>query len=115
MNNKAKELTNNIIAQIYELAELTGVSMKEQVNNTIHKIEKKKDMTGATGGLRFLKDEKYFDSPRQLPETIERLKQEGRHYSNATISMGLLALVRERLLTRFREKGDNNWKYVIRK
>ncbi|MDP2947458.1 MAG: hypothetical protein Q8N88_05070 [Nanoarchaeota archaeon] len=74
-----------------------------------------KKFKGATGGLRVLVDEDYFNNPKQLPETIERLKQEGRHYSNATISMGLLSLVRERVLTRFRDKGDKKWKYVIRK
>ena len=71
--------------------------------------------SGATGNLRMLVNEKYFDSLKQLPEIIERFKQEGRHYSNATISMGLLNLVRERVLTRFRDKGDKKWKYIIRK
>ena len=116
MEKDVKKLTENIISQILELAELAGANIKVKPNKTQHSIkETKKDTSGATGGLRILVDEGYFDDPRQLPAIIERLKQEGRHYSNATISMGLLNLVRERILIRFRDKGDKKWKYIIRK
>ena len=115
MNKNSEQLVEGIIAQLYELAALAGVKPKNTSVRNVQKAKKPKDTSGATGGLRLLADEKYFDSPKQLPEIIERLKQDGRHYSNATVSMGLLNLVRERVLTRFRDKGDNNWKYVIRK
>lgn len=116
MEKDAKKLAENIISQILELAELAGANIKIKPNKTPHSIkEAKKDTSGATGGLRILVDEGYFDEPRQLTVIIERLKQEGRHYSNATISMGLLNLVRERILMRFRDKGDKKWKYIIRK
>jgi hypothetical protein len=115
MNKDPKQLAENIITQVFELAALAGVDLKQSPTKSNRKSEKPKETSGATGGMRLLIREEYFDSPRQLPETIERLKQDGRHYSNATISMGLLSLVRERVLTRFRDKGDKNWKYVIRK
>jgi hypothetical protein len=76
---------------------------------------KEKDRSGATGGLRSLIDEGKLDSPRTASEIIEFLKQEGRHYSKPSVLMGLLNLVRERVLTRFKEKGEKNWKYVIRR
>lgn len=117
MKKNPKQLSENIIAQVLELAELAGGKVETRLARIEEDSKRKntKDMSGATGGLRILVDEKYFDNPRQLPEIIERLKQDGRHYSNATISMGLLNLVRERILTRFRDKGEKNWKYVIRK
>lgn len=119
MEKDPKKLVENIIAQLLELAELAGTEVKIKSTKT-HKIphnvrEIKKDTSGATGGLRILVSEGYFDEPKQLPAIVERLKQEGRHYSNATVSMGLLNLVRERVLIRFRDKGDKKWKYVIRK
>ncbi|MDD4902146.1 MAG: hypothetical protein PHE24_03340 [Patescibacteria group bacterium] len=117
MKKDPKELAENIIALVMELAELAaGGNGKVIAIKTKHSLKGNgKETSGATGGLRVLIDEGYFDTPKQLPEIIERLKQEGRHYSNATISMGLLNLVRERVLTRFRDKGDKKWKYVIRK
>jgi hypothetical protein len=74
-----------------------------------------KSRSGATGGLRLLVDEGKLDSPRTASEIIEFLKQEGRHYSKPSVMMGLLNLVRERVLTRFTEKGEKNWKYVVRR
>ena len=116
MEKDVKKLTENIISQILELAELAGVDIKMRSNKTQYSIkETRKDTSGATGGLRVLVDEGYFSESRQLSVIIERLKQEGRHYSNATVSMGLLNLVRERILIRFRDKGDKKWKYIIRK
>ncbi len=116
MKKDPKQLAENIITQVLELAELAGVRTETKSAKIQHDTKgTKKDTSGATGGLRVLVSEGYFDTPKQLPEIIERLKQEGRHYSNATISMGLLNLVRERVLTRFRDKGDKKWKYVIRK
>lgn len=116
MKKDPKQLAENIITQVLELAELAGVKIESKSVKIKHDgKETKKDASGATGGLRVLISEGYFDNPKQLPEIIERLKQEGRHYSNATISMGLLNLVRERILTRFRDKGDKKWKYATRK
>lgn len=116
MNKDPKQLVKNIIAQVLELAELTGTKIKiKSTENQYDTKETKKDTSGATGGLRVLVDEGYFNEPKQLPAIVERLKQDGRHYSNATISMGLLNLVKGRVLMRFRDKGDKKWKYIIRK
>ncbi|MGD0061125.1 MAG: hypothetical protein ABSD58_17070 [Verrucomicrobiia bacterium] len=70
---------------------------------------------GATGGLRSLVDEGDLDTPKTASEIISLLKKEGRHYRRDTVLMGLLNLVRKRVLTRFKEGGDKNWKYVIRR
>jgi len=116
MSKDPKKLAEKIIAQVLELAKLAGGKIDTTLVKTLHSQGgSQKNTSGATGGLRILVDEEYFDNPKQLPGIIERLKQEGRHYSSATISMGLLYLVRERILTRFRDKGDKKWKYVIRK
>ncbi|MFA6355564.1 MAG: hypothetical protein WCY23_00480 [Candidatus Omnitrophota bacterium] len=116
MNKDAKQIADQIVTLVNELVELAGgkirINTKEQQPGL---GKKEKDMSGATGGLRILVEEEYFDSPKQLPEIMERLKQEGRHYSNATISMGLLSLVRKRKLIRFRDKGDKKWKYAKRR
>ena len=114
MNKDPKKIVEQIFALVTELAEMTG-QKKIQVSMVSTKSFPKEKTAGTTGGIRVLASEGYLDNPRLLPEIIERLKQEGRHYSNAAISMGLLNLVRERVLTRFRDKGQKTWKYVIRK
>ncbi|MDP3786079.1 MAG: hypothetical protein Q8R05_00765 [Candidatus Omnitrophota bacterium] len=116
MKRDAKQIAEQIVTLVTELVELAGGRIRISTNEHQRSLGKReKDMSGATGGLRILSEEGYFDSPKQLPEIIERLRQEGRHYSNATISMGLLNLVRERKLIRFRDKGDKKWKYAIRR
>ncbi len=112
MKKDPEKLVQEIIGLLSELAKLAGVKTKK-VSMVVQ--AKKIKAKGATGGLRFLIDEGYFDDPKELPEVINKLQQEGRHYSAATVSMGLLNLVRERLLTRFREKKSKSWKYVIRR
>jgi len=114
MSKDPKKITEQIISLVNELAELAGARTKKfpvLIRTTKRKV------TGATGGLRSLIDEGSFDSPKQLPEIVDKLRQEGRHYSQAAVSMGLLNLVRERILTRFKEKKGKIkiWKYVIRK
>ncbi|TRZ64626.1 MAG: hypothetical protein D4Q79_01170 [Spirochaetia bacterium] len=115
MEKNLKKLTDEIIARVLELAELAGGEIIPELKWAQGTKDVLRVIRGATGGLRVLVDEGYFDNPRQLSEIIEKLKQEGRHYPSATISMGLLNLVKERVLMRFRDKGDKKWKYVTRK
>ncbi len=114
MSKDPQKIVEQIFALVTELAEMAG-QKNIQAPKTSTKSLPKEKTAGTTGGIRVLASEGYLDDPRLLPEIIERLKQEGRHYSNAAISMGLLNLVRERVLTRFRDKGQKTWKYVIRK
>jgi hypothetical protein len=116
MNKDPQKIVEQINALVSELAALAGVPIGKpaaQVKNSSSKGEK--DKSGATGGIRLLVEDGKLASPKQLPEIMEFLKQEGRHYSNPTVSMALLNLVKERLLTRFRDKGEKNWKYAVRK
>jgi len=116
MKEDPQKLAEQIINLVSELAELAGVHVnKKPISSRKSSRSDTKDLSGATGGIRRLAKEGKLDSPRQLPEIMEFLRQEGRHYPRPAVSMGLLNLVRERVLTRFREKGNKNWKYVIRK
>lgn len=116
MKKDAQTIVDQIMDLVSELATLAGAQVsKGSTRQKTHVAQEKKDNSGATGGIRLLVSEGKLDSPKQLPEIIEFLRQDGRHYPRPTVSMGLLNLVRERVLTRFRDKGDKKWKYVIRK
>ncbi|GEM_PF-1040374 len=117
MKKDPQYIVQQITELVTELAELAGFkkvgyspkspSRSDQADNTNHK-------TGATGGIRLLIKEGELDKPKPLVEIIELLRQNGRHYSNATVSMGLLNLVRTRSLIRLRDQ-EKKWRYVVRK
>jgi len=117
MKKDPQKIVEQINLLVAELAALAGVPSSKPATQAAKPSSKKgRDTSGATGGIRLLIDEGKLDSPKQLPEIIEFLKQEGRHYSSQTVSMGLLNLAtKERVLTRFRDKGEKSWKYAIRR
>jgi len=116
MKKDPQKIVEQINMLVAELASLAGAPKSDAVKPNKHLSGKKqKNTSGATGGIRVLIEEGKLNSPKQLPEIIELLRQEGRHYASQSISMGLLNLVRERVLTRFRDKGAKSWKYAIRR
>lgn len=120
MKKDPQQIAQQIIDLVSELAALAGAPQSPTAAVAAKKVPAKaeKDTSGATGGIRLLLNEEKLNTPKELPEILELLQQEGRHYSSQSVSMGLLNLVRkERVLTRLREKGAKNkkWKYVIRK
>jgi hypothetical protein len=116
MKKDAEQIAAEICNLVAELATLAGVAKAgSRARKRRVKATAGRDRSGATGGIRLLVEEGKLDSPKPLPEIIEALKQEGRHYLSQTVSMGLLNLVRERVLTRIRDKGNKKWKYVIRR
>lgn len=116
MQHEATKLATEIIDKVNRLAKLAEANLESLMSLAEPKNDQtKKKSKGATGGLRYLIEDGFFENPKVLTEVRERLKQEGRHYPNPTISMGLLGLVRERELTRIQEDGKKIWKYVIRR
>jgi hypothetical protein len=117
MQRTPEQISAEIIDLVSELAKLAGgkVEKGSLTRSDGPSPKEEKDMSGATGGIRMLIDEGKLDSPKKLPEVVDLLKQEGRHYSSPTVSMGLLNLVRERVLTRLKDAGEKNWKYAVRR
>ena len=120
MKKDPQKIVEQINILVSELAALAGVPESNTVAKRPTHVKnasgkRQKSTSGATGGIRLLVEEGKLDSPKQLPEIIEFLRQDGRHYAPQSISMGLLNLVRERVLTRFRDKGAKSWKYAVRR
>ena len=114
MTRDAQVIVDEIMALVNELAGLRGTRAGDSKKSASRGATGSEELSGATGGIRTLTAEGKLDEPRSLSEVVEFLREKGRHYSNPSVSMGLLNLVRERVLTRFRDKGKK-WKYVIRK
>lgn len=116
MGKNPQELANQIIELVSELAELAGVKINiESPPKSAEKEKNEKKYKGATGGVRLLLKDGFFDEPKRLLDVITQLKMEGRHYPKPSLSMGLLSLVRERKLLRIPEKGKKTWTYVVRR
>ena len=65
--------------------------------------------------MSILIEEGFFDTPKELPPIMERLKEIGRYHKAPAVGMNLLELTRKRILNRFKNKSTKNWEYVIRK
>lgn len=111
-----QEIANEIITLVSELVKLAGVKVDfKPKGNPSETSEKSKLHTGATGGIRLLLSDGFFEEPRKLSQVRNQLKTEGRYYPNPSISMGLLNLVRDRKLIRIQEQGKKTWLYVVRR
>lgn len=113
MENKAQKIAEQIKLLLDELVILAGEkpATKSSVKVKVEKVSLK----GASGALSMLIDEGFFDSPKELPEVMERLREIGRHYPQPTVAMNLLNLTKRRTFNRLKNKGSKNWLYVLRK
>jgi len=113
MSKDVNQLATQIKQLVDELVSLSGQSV------SIKKSKIKKSSSappkGAAGALSLLKDEGYFDKPRELSAVVDKLKEMGFYHKLTTISMNLLNMTRKRELIRFKSKDTKNWEYVIRK
>jgi len=71
------------------------------------KTDAKKQYTGATGGIRLLADEGYFDKKRTFGEVCKALENKGYHYSKQAVQTPLngLSSVKNGLLVGLKEQG----------
>ena len=74
----------------------------------------KKNYRGLKGGINFLLDDGFFDSPQYIGGTEKELKRHSYHYPIASISTALIRMAKPQgPLTRINDK--EGWKYVRRK
>lgn len=74
-----------------------------------------RDYSGLVGGVRYLIDEKFFNTPRKLGEIIDKLKENGYFHDSGAVhrTVAVYFVKRDKILTRFKE--GKVWKYVIKK
>jgi len=106
-----------IIAEIRILLdELAGApNIKSSPHKSIANSETTVTQKGALGAINMLMAENFFDTPKEMPAVMERLKEIGHYHKRTAIAMNLLNLTKRRILNRFKNKETKNWEYVIRK
>jgi hypothetical protein len=114
MNNSQK-----IVDQIKLLLdELVAMTDEKETNKSIIKnntIIKTTTQKGASGALKMLIDEGFFDIPKDISTIMNKLTEIGRYYPQTTVSMNLLNLTKRRTFNRMEDKKTKKWMYVLRK
>ena len=106
-----------IIAEIRVLLDELDSSpnIKSSPHNGITHSETATSQKGALGAINMLMAENFFDTPKEMPGVMDRLKEIGHYHKRTAIAMNLLNLTKRRILNRFKNKETKNWEYVIRK
>ena len=114
MTRNPKTILSEIKALVNELETMIGgvsptykTNSKQSFSTTTPK--------GALGAITMLIDEGFFDTPKEISQIMEKLKQIGHYHKRPAISMNLLNLTKRRVLNRFKNKETKNWEYVVRK
>ena len=113
MINNPHKIAEQIKSLIDDLVAMTGEKVhtkKEIKGRTSGAIPK-----GASGALKILTDDGFFDAPQDIAKIMEKLKEIGRYYPQTSISMNLLNLTKRREFNRIKDKATKNWLYVLRK
>lgn len=112
MKRAPEQIIKEITSLLGELNDV--ISGKSIDSRVLDKDLTSSNYSGATGGMRLLIEEGYFDQPRTLQEVMQVMEERGRYYPRPTVAMSLLNLVRERVLVRTKNNGKK-WHYVLRK
>ena len=107
MNEEEINKRFEAIEKRLDLLENKGLKIKKNPGKKNHK--------GLAGGVRFLIDNNFFNSPKSLKEIIEELKREGYHYSKSGVASTLSTtfVKSQKILNRIKE--NKSWKYALRK
>lgn len=109
--------SNTIINEIKVLLNELEVSLggTEKKSKNMGKIVKTSEPKGALGAISLLVEEKFFDTPKNISQVMERLTEIGHYHQKTAVSMNLLNLVKRRTFNRFKNKETKKWEYVTRR
>lgn len=111
--NTPQKVADQIKALLDELVAMTGEKAvaKAGAKRAVSTLAPK----GASGALKILTDDGFFDIPQDISKIMEKLKEIGRYYPQTSVSMNLLNLTKRREFNRIKDKETKNWLYVLRK
>lgn len=115
MTRNPKTILSEIKGLVNELESAMGGGLPAQKKVSPKQPSAVAMPKGALGAITMLLDEEFFDTPKEIAQVMEKLKQIGHYHKRPAISMNLLNLSKRRILNRFKNKETKNWEYVIRK
>lgn len=111
--NTPQKIADQIKTLLDQLVEMTGEKAVAKVG--AKKVASTSIPKGASGALKILTDDGFFDTPQDISKIMEKLKEIGRYYPQSSVSMNLLNLTKRREFNRIKDKETKNWLYVLRK
>lgn len=115
MERNPKTILSEIKGLINELETVMGGASSAHKKSSPKQSSAAAVPKGALGAVTMLLDEGFLDTPKEIAQIMEKLKQIGHYHKRPAISMNLLNLSKRRILNRFNNKETKNWEYVIRK
>ena len=115
MSRNPKTILSEIKGLVNELETAMGGASSAQKTSSPKQSSAVAVPKGALGAVTMLLDEGFLDTPKDIAQIMEKLKQIGHYHKRPAISMNLLNLSKRRILNRFKNKETKNWEYVIRK
>lgn len=115
MTRNPKTILSDIKGLVDELEAVMGDGSSKQKKTSPKQSSATAVPKGALGAITMLLDERFLDTPKEIAQIMEKLKQIGHYHKRPAISMNLLNLTKRRILNRFKNKETKNWEYVIRK
>ncbi|MFA6270045.1 MAG: hypothetical protein WC657_02435 [Candidatus Paceibacterota bacterium] len=113
MKNTPQKIVDQIKSLLDELVSAT--EGKTNLKNVVKRQSNSIIPKGASGALKILTNDGFFDTPQDISKIMEKLKEIGRYYPKTSISMNLLNLTKRREFNRIKDKETKNWLYVLRK
>ncbi len=113
MKKEAQEIAEQIKGLVDQLVFLS--SDKPSGKKPSKKVKLSKSTKGCSGALSILIEERFFDKPKDLTETMNRLEEIGRYYPKTSVSMNLLNLTKRRTFSRIKNNKTKKWQYVLRR
>lgn len=111
--NTPQKIADQIKALLDELVAMTGEKVVAKAG--AKRVPSALVPKGASGALKILTDDGFFDTPQDISKIMEKLKEIGRYYPQTSVSMNLLNLTKRREFNRIKDKETKNWLYVLRK
>jgi len=99
---------DKVLGRVFSRLERLERAVFQSGRKSAHKTKADaKNYTGATGGIRLLADEGYFDKKRTFGEICKALESKGYNYSKQAVQTPLntLSSVKNRLLVGLKEQG----------
>jgi len=111
MDNETKGLIEGLDRRLQEVEK----KLARKPTATVAEQGGQKSYSGLKGGVTLLMDERFFDVPKSLDETMKQLAVKGYHHQNGAVQAALARdfMKKRRMLTRIKE--DDKYKYVVRK
>ena len=113
MKSEAQKIAEQIKVLVDCLVDMS--SEKTSSKKSSKHVKTPNNTKGASGALKILIGEGFFDEPRDLTIIMKKLGEIGRHYPKTSISMNLLNLTKRRTFTRIKDSKTKKWQYVLRR